>query len=135
MSSESESEEEAEEESTRPNKPSSKRETPNLKRKPPPTSQVSSKRQKSSGATAVDDPTRTYCLKKLHEIFSGIFLRYSHLESEDDEPSSPSLEKEEDKALIENKAKAFTDELEQSLFDIYAEHDTKGKASAASKYK
>jgi hypothetical protein len=29
--------------------------------------------------TAEDDPTRSYCLKKLQEVFGIIFLKYPHL--------------------------------------------------------
>ncbi|KAF7985144.1 hypothetical protein HWV62_7704 [Athelia sp. TMB] len=143
ISSESESDEELKEKPSRHSKVAEKRETPTLKRKPATTAQAPSKRQKSSAFAAVDDPTRRYCLQKLQEIFSDIFLRYGYQieEAGDEVPSGHSVEKmagdlaPEDKGRMEDQAKAFTAELEQSLFDLYAEHDAKGKASAGSKYK
>ncbi|THU87989.1 hypothetical protein K435DRAFT_782257 [Dendrothele bispora CBS 962.96] len=85
-----------------------------------------------------DDPTRKYCLGKLEEVFRGIYLRYPHVHSpEDSTPTEKKPEElsEEEKNVVLEDAKRFTNELEQCVFEIYSEPDKSGKSSAGPKYK
>lgn len=98
-----------------------------------------SKRQKPSESDASDDPTRTFCLKKLQELFCHIFLKYPHVLSDSgteslQEKNLEDLTDNERKAL-EDRAKAFATDVEQCVYDIYSEPDSKGKPSAGGKYK
>lgn len=110
-----------------------------LKRKPPAAIQTPSKRQKSSGTGATADPARAYCLKKLQEVFSQIFLRYPFIHSDDDggevAEKLPEHLTEAQKEHVEETAKLFAIGLEQCVYDIYSELDAKGKPSAGGKYK
>lgn len=150
MSLTSESESDSEEAvSSRRASVTSKREataaaTSNLKRKHHASShQPSPKRQKST-LSAAGDPTRSYCLKKLQEVFSGIFLKYPNIPSdhatEEQFHSLPAGKKPEDltdveKTKLEDDANKFATELEQCVYDIYSEPDAKGRTHAGSKYK
>ncbi|KAH7926015.1 hypothetical protein BV22DRAFT_387715 [Leucogyrophana mollusca] len=97
------------------------------------------KRKKSAETSSNEDPARKYCLGKLQETFSEIFLKYPHTDST--EESSGKVEQnveeinDEDKKRLEEVAKAFATELEQCVFDIYSEPDKHGKQSAGPKYK
>ncbi|EKM50476.1 uncharacterized protein PHACADRAFT_60942, partial [Phanerochaete carnosa HHB-10118-sp] len=84
------------------------------------------------------DPARKYCLTKLHELFRNIFLRYPVLP----EAEGVSIEKKpeeltpEEKVVLEDKANRFATDLEECMFELYAEPDAKtGKRTAAAKYK
>lgn len=110
-----------------------------LKRKPQHATQVQpSKRQKGSSSSASEDPTRTYCLKKLQEVFIQIFLKYPRV-PDDTQPESVLKNTEDltdpEKHHVEESAKAFATELEQCVYDLYSKPDGKGKPSAGGKYK
>ncbi|KAH8093285.1 hypothetical protein BXZ70DRAFT_392172 [Cristinia sonorae] len=98
------------------------------------------KRQRSM-STATEDAARKYCLVKLQEMFTQIFLRYPALPeepvSEGDEPKKKTEEDltPEEKQSIEEKAKQFTTELEECMFELYAEPDKHQKPSVGGKYK
>jgi len=146
LTSESESDDEVA--SSRQPSANSKRETKStagsgtLKRKPHGTSQQPPpKRQKSSASSAAGDPTRVYCLKKLQEVFSEIFLRYPNIQSDSADGQSAPLDKKaegftaDERAKTQENANQFANELEQCVYDIYSEPDAKGKIHAGSKYK
>lgn len=88
---------------------------------------------------ADEDPARKYCLGKLQEMFFPIFRRYPHIDAPDGSGSRVELAPEnvtqEVEERLENEAKSFAVELEQCVFDIYAEPDKYGKPSVGSKYK
>ncbi|KAL4065850.1 transcription factor S-II, central domain-containing protein, partial [Scleroderma citrinum] len=116
--------------------------TTHHKRRLTATSQApAAKRKRSSDVpvTVEDDPARKYCLGKLQEMFCPIFLRYPHTDASDGSGNKVELKPEdvtdEVKQQLDNEAKAFASELEQSIFDIYAEPDKHGKQSVGSKYK
>ena len=141
-------------ESPGPGQPSSSR----LKRKqsvsegnPP------AKKSKTSGGPN-DDPTRKYCLGKLQEIFSNIFLTFPYLppedpvktEDKDADGSGPIAPRvvsargfaksmadltDEEKSQLEEKAKAYATQVEAAVFEAHAEFDRAGIPSAAGKYK
>ncbi|CAL1715045.1 unnamed protein product [Somion occarium] len=99
------------------------------------------KRRKSE-STPGEDATRKYCLTKLEEVFTQIFLRYPILpqdETQEGDEITPSKKTEEltpeEKELVEEKAKHFTADLEHCMFELYAEPDKTGKPHAAAKYK
>lgn len=115
------------------------------------------KKSKTSGG-ASDDPTRTYCLGKLQEIFSNIFLTFPYfppedsIKIEDDDANGPDLNvkrsvsdegftktaaelTDEEKAQLEEKAKAYATQVEEAVFEAHAEPDKAGIQSAAGKYK
>lgn len=96
------------------------------------------KRSESEASNAGADPARKYCLTKLHELFRNIFLRYPvfpaaegvYIEKKPEELTP------EEKEVLEDKANRFATDLEESMFELYAEPDAKtGKRSAAAKYK
>ncbi|KAG6332199.1 hypothetical protein ID866_6892, partial [Astraeus odoratus] len=99
------------------------------------------KRKKAADAptTVEDDPARKYCLGKLQEMFFPIFLRYPHADAPNGSGNKVELPpdnlSDEDKQRLENEARVFASELEQCVFDIYAEPDKHGKPSVGSKYK
>ena len=114
------------------------------KRKQSNASVPDSKRQRSMSTSTGEDATRKYCLSKLEEMFVEIFLRYptlpeqEHQElAEGEEPKKKTQDEltPEEKETVEANAKRFTAELEHIVFDLYAEPDKHGKASAAGKYK
>ncbi|PCH44335.1 hypothetical protein WOLCODRAFT_133175 [Wolfiporia cocos MD-104 SS10] len=92
-----------------------------------------------------EDPARKYCLTKLQEIFSGIFLRYPYLRVEEtgrerpEEITEPDKKQEEltdeEKEKLGQTANRFAAELEECIYELYAEPDKNGKRSAAGKYK
>lgn len=110
-----------------------------LKRKSTASSQGPAKRKKSSDDTVEDDPVRKHCLGKLQEMFCPIFLRYPHMDAPDGSGNKVELKREDvtDEITqgLENEAKLFATELEQSMFDIYAEPDKHGKQAPGPKYK
>ncbi|KAH9967592.1 hypothetical protein BC827DRAFT_605522 [Russula dissimulans] len=106
------------------------------------------KRAESSSTivSATEDAARKYCLGKLTEMFVGIFMQYPHVPQE----SNAEEEERERKEMIERKpeelteeekthirecAAIFTTDLEQAVFDTYAEPDRHGKPGAGVKYK
>jgi hypothetical protein len=107
-----------------------------LKRKgQPPNKAPSPKRTKTTNA--FDDPTRSFCLGKLEEVFHVIFLRYPHPSGHlgEDVEKKPEELSEEEKERVIGASKQFALELEQSIFDIYAETDKQGQPSAGKNYK
>jgi len=105
-----------------------------------------------------DDPTRKYCLGKLQEIFSNIFLAFPYFHPEDSteieggdvggsEPNAPrpvaakgfakatAELTEEEKTRLEDKANAYATQVEAAVFEAHAEFDRTGIPSAAGKYK
>jgi len=112
---------------------------------------VKRKRAESSSTTAsaTEDAARKYCLGKFTEMFTGIFMQYPYIqqdakaeeEGKDGEGKGPMVERkpeelsEEEKTQIRERATAFAAELEQAVFETYAETDKNGKAGAGVKYK
>jgi hypothetical protein len=115
------------------------------------------KRSKTSGGPN-DDPTRTYCLGKLQEIFSNIFLTFPYfppddpVKIEDDSAAGPDPKAvrsvsgegfkktmaeltDEEKAQLEERAKAYATQVEAAVFEAHAEPDKAGIPAAAGKYK
>jgi hypothetical protein len=115
------------------------------------------KKSKTSGGPN-DDPTRKYCLGKLQEIFSNIFLTFPYfppesfvkIEGEGVDGSGPNATRsipasgftktvaeltEEDKSQLEERAKAYATQVEAAVFEAHAEFDKAGIQSAAGKYK
>lgn len=105
-----------------------------------------------------DDPTRKYCLGKLQEIFSNIFVTFPYfppegpvkIEDEGDngpEPNAPRLVldkgftktiaelTEEEKVQLEERASAYATRVEAAVFEAHAELDKAGNPSASGKYK
>lgn len=109
------------------------------------------KRKRAESLSAAEDATRKYCLGKLTEMFSGIFLRYPHVqkkseaqegEGEGEEPREIEFVErkaeelsEEEKTQTKERATTFTAEVEQAIFNTYAEPDKYGKLGAGAKYK
>lgn len=115
------------------------------------------KKSKTSGGPN-DDPTRKYCLGKLQEIFSNIFITFPYFppedavktENKDADVSEPNVTRsvsakwftkttaelnEEEKTQLEEKAKAYATQVEAAVFEAHAEFDKAGIPSAAGKYK
>ena len=101
-----------------------------------------------------EDPTRKYCLGKLQEIFSNVFLTFPYfpvkIEDEGADGSGPNVTRfvsndgfkktaaeltDEEKAQLEEKAKAYATQVEAAVFEAHAELDKAGVPSAAGKYK
>ncbi|KAI6126398.1 hypothetical protein EV401DRAFT_999960 [Pisolithus croceorrhizus] len=86
-----------------------------------------------------EDAARKYCLGKLQEMFLPVFLRYPSADAPDGSgnkiESKPEDLDDAGKERLENGAKTFASELEQSIFDIYAEADKHGKLGVGPKYK
>ena len=83
---------------------------------------------------------RKFCLNKLQEIFVGIFQRYPLLPSEGDEgeavvEKNPEELTDEEKEQLKERASRFATELEECMYELYAEPDKTGKQSVAAKYK
>ena len=98
------------------------------------------KRSESTVSNAGADAARKYCLTKLHELFRDVFLRYPILgESHSNESSVEKKPEElsgEEKEQLETKAGRFSTELEECMFELYAEPDAKtGKHGVGAKYK
>jgi len=106
-----------------------------LKRKsqsihPPP-----SKRKKSEpSGSAEDDPARKYCLGKYQEMMTAIFLKYPHDASGQEIEDKVDISAEE-KTRLQEEAKKFAADLEQCVYEIYAERDKDGNLTASGKYK
>lgn len=110
-------------------------------------------------ASGKDDPVRKYCLSKMEEVLKSIFLENLAVEKPkatesggdagadasdtngEAGPSAQPLKQEEScdnderRAALEEKASAFVVELEQCMFDAYAEPDKNGNPHASGKYK
>ncbi|KAF4593002.1 hypothetical protein EYR38_008709 [Pleurotus pulmonarius] len=110
--------------------------SPTLKRKRITTREHVPKRKKSESEAPEEDPTRKYCLGKLAELFSKVFLKYPHLHVDGVAVEKPQEElTDEDKRKLEEAAKEFSTGLEQCVFDIYSEPDKAGRPHAGAKYK
>lgn len=98
------------------------------------------KRSESTVSNAGADAARKYCLTKLLELFRDIFLRYPMLgetsDSVDLVVKKPEELSAEEKEQLEVKAGCFATELEESMYELYAEPDSKtGKHGVGTKYK
>lgn len=101
------------------------------------------KRKRSeSAAGAGADAARKYCLTKLQELFRDIFLRYPTVHDVEPSEGETSVDKKtedltaEERAQLEEKAGRYATELEECMFELYAEPDAKTeKHSVATKYK
>lgn len=98
------------------------------------------KRSESEASTASADVARKYCLTKLNELFRDIFLRYPVLDGIEAEQAPVEKKPEEltpeEKEQIENRASRFAHDVEECMYQIYAEPDVKtGKHGVAAKYK
>ena len=100
------------------------------------------KRKASVLADPSEDPTRKYCLQKLEEVFQQIFLRYPHVQAAEgvsggDGLVSKHVEQlsDEEREFVIGASKSFAAQLEQAMFDGYAERDRSGNATAAAQYK
>jgi hypothetical protein len=106
------------------------------------------KRAESQSTTmsAAEDPARKYCLGKFTEMFSGIFLRYPYVRQKGEGEAPQEIEaglverkaeemSEEEKTQSRERATAFAAEVEQAVFDTYAEADKFGKNGVGGKYK
>lgn len=112
------------------------------KRRPSTSSPSVPPKRKHSESTTGEDATRKYCTTKLQEVFSQIFTRYPFLPGEEipvDETPEPKKKEQdltdEEKEIVGIKGKAFASDLEQCVFDLYAEPDKHGKPAAGGKYK
>ena len=81
-------------------------------------------------------------MTKLQEVFAQIFKRYPFIRSDeanDDRAAEPTKKEEdltdEEKEDLETKGKVFAADLEQCIFELYAEPDKTGKPSVGGKYK
>ena len=95
-----------------------------------------------SESTAGEDAARKYCTTKLQEVFVKIFTKYPFLPSEEtpkDEAPEPSKKEEdlteEEQEILSTNGKKYASDLEQCVFEMYAEPDKHGKPSAGGKYK
>ncbi|KAF8265067.1 transcription factor S-II, central domain-containing protein [Lactarius quietus] len=104
----------------------------------------------SMTTSAADDPARKYCLGKFTEMFSGIFLRYPYVRQKGEGEGEGEVPQEMESVLVGRKAEelseeektqsreratAFAAEVEQAVFDTYAEADKFGKHGVGAKYK
>lgn len=136
--------------SPEPDRASRRRKSTSTITQPPPkrkrTDTISSQTQSTPGGG--EDAARKYCLSKLLEIFRDIFLRYPVLHNDaatnDHEKeehvvvvADKSLEEltDEEKETLRERAKRFTSELEECMYELYSEPDKFGKHSVAAKYK
>lgn len=137
--------------SPEPDRASRRRKSTSTITQPPPkrkrTDTISSQTLSSTPGGG-EDAARKYCLSKLLEIFHDIFLRYPVLQN-DAATSDPEKEEqvvvvtdkpleeitEEEKQTLRERAKRFTSELEECMFELYSEPDKSGKHSVAAKYK
>ena len=114
--------------------------TPTPKRKRTNTQSSQPQPQSAGGAGGGEDAMRKFCLNKLQEIFVGIFQRYPLLPSEGDEGETgvekkPEELTDEEKEQLKERASRFATELEECMYELYAEPDKTGKQSVAAKYK
>jgi hypothetical protein len=115
----------------------------NLKRKQSNASQNQPSKKHKSGTN--DDPTRKYCMGKLQDIFCRIFLKYPYFPGESEGDKELDLEShftkasgdltDEEKTQLEDKAKEYATEVENSVFETYSEPDKSGRLIASGKYK
>ncbi len=134
--------------SPEPDRTSRRRKSTSTIAQPPPkrkrTDTISS--QTPSSTSGGEDAARKYCLSKLLEIFCDIFLRYPVLPNDaatgDHENAvvavaDKSLDQltDEEKEILRERAKKFTSELEECMYELYSEPDKFGKHSVAAKYK
>jgi hypothetical protein len=109
---------------------------------------AAAKRKRTESLSVTEDATRKYCLGKFAEMFMRIFMQYPYVhpvgnaEEESDAgrkkatvERKPEQLTEEDKTQLRERASAFATEVEQAVFDMYAEQDKNGKPSAGVKYK
>jgi hypothetical protein len=111
------------------------------------TASTATKRKRAeSNASAAEDAARKYCLGKFAEMFMGIFMQYPYVQENNTEEDGADRKKataerkpeeltEEDKTQLRERASAFATEVEQAVFDTYAEPDKSGKPGAGVKYK
>jgi hypothetical protein len=111
------------------------------------TASTATKRKRAeSNASAAEDATRKYCLGKFAEMFMGIFMQYPYVQENNTEEDGAERKKvmverkpeeltEDDKTQLREGASAFATEVEQAVFDTYAEPDKSGKPGAGVKYK
>ena len=111
------------------------------------TASAATKRKRAeSNASAAEDAARKYCLGKFAEMFMGIFMQYPYVQEDNTEEDGAERQKatverkpeeltEEDKTQLRERAAAFATEVEQAVFDTYAEPDKSGKPGAGVKYK
>lgn len=90
------------------------------------TASASSKRQKVTTAevqpSAEEDPVRKYCVGKLKGIISNIFQKQRPYTKPDEEGAEEDEEAEEEhKRRNEVKAGKYAEEVEEALFENYAE--------------
>ena len=89
-----------------------------------------------------EDAARKYCSTKLQETFIEIFLNYPILHDHYEEDEELVIDKkreeltDEEKQLLEDRARQYSNELEECIFELYSEPDAKtGKHIVAMKYK
>lgn len=109
--------------------------------------QPAAKRKRSESAVTStpgpgEDAARKYCSTKLQETFVEIFLRYPILHDNYEEEEDIVVDKkredltDEERQLLEDRARAFSNELEECVFEMYSEPDAKtGKHVVGMKYK
>lgn len=99
----------------------------------------------STNPSAAEDAARKYCLGKFAEMFMGIFMQYPCVQENNAEgegaPKKATVTRkpeeltEDDKTQLRERASAFATEVEQAVFNTYAEPDKFGKPGAGVKYK
>ena len=99
----------------------------------------------STNPSAAEDAARKYCLGKFAEMFMGIFMQYPCVQENNAEgegaPKTATVTRkpeeltEDDKTQLRERASAFATEVEQAVFNTYAEPDKFGKPGAGVKYK
>ena len=99
----------------------------------------------STNPSAAEDAARKYCLGKFAEMFMGIFMQYPCIQEINAEgegaPKKATVTRkpeeltEDDKTQLRERASAFATEVEQAVFNTYAEPDKVGKPGAGVKYK
>lgn len=105
-----------------------------MKRKAPSQTPALQLAKKPKRADSFDDPTRSYCLSKLQDVFRDIFLRYPHVYIDGFDAEVAKTEEdltEGEKESVLSSADQFARELESCVFDIYCEPDK----HAGAKYK
>jgi hypothetical protein len=103
----------------------------------------------STTASATEDAARKYCLGKFSEMFTRIYMQYPYFYPEVNAKEEEGAEREkamtvernpeelteEEKTQLRERASAFAAEVEQAVFNTYAEPDKLGKLGAGVKYK
>lgn len=100
------------------------------------TSQAPSEKPKPVGS-AQDDALRKFSLSRLEEIMLSIFKEYGIPQQgpDTDEGEAAASTPISEQPTIEERAKAFANELERCMIERYAEPDKSGKMIAHNKYK